>query len=234
MGRKPKALTNQKFGSLTVIQLLDRKNASGNRYWLCQCDCGNQIEVASSNLRSGHALSCGCNRRTDITNKKFDYLTALEPTENRISHDGSVIWKCVCDCGTICFKSISDLKTSTNNSCGCQKITSRGEQKIQDILIKNNIFFEREKIFKDCYFERWPSRFDFYVNKQYIIEFDGIQHYKDTEFFSWTLKDNQERDNYKTNWCKENNIPLIRIPYTHLNNLCLEDLLLETSKFIIK
>ena len=126
MDRKPKDLTNQKFGSLKVIQLLDRKNASGNRYWLCQCDCGNQIEVASSNLRSGHVLSCGCNRRTDITNKKFDYLIALEPTENRISHDGSVIWKCVCDCGTICFKSISDLKISTNNSCGCQKITSRG------------------------------------------------------------------------------------------------------------
>ena len=32
MGRKPKDLTNQKFGSLTVIQLLDKKNASGNRY----------------------------------------------------------------------------------------------------------------------------------------------------------------------------------------------------------
>ena len=43
----------------------------------------------------------------------------------------------------------------------------------------------------------------------------------------------QERDTYKNQWCKENNIPLIRIPYTHLNDLCLEDLLLETSKFII-
>ena len=32
---------------------------------------------------------------------------------------------------------------------------------------------------------------------------------------------------------KENNIPLIRIPYTHLQDLCLEDLQLETSKFII-
>ena len=31
----------------------------------------------------------------------------------------------------------------------------------------------------------------------------------------------------------ENNIPLIRIPYTHLQDLCLEDLQLETSKFII-
>jgi len=37
----------------------------------------------------------------------------------------------------------------------------------------------------------------------------------------------------KNQWCKNNNIPLIRIPYTHLQNLCLEDLQLETSKFII-
>ena len=36
----------------------------------------------------------------------------------------------------------------------------------------------------------------------------------------------------KNQWCKDNNIPLIRIPYTHLNNLCIEDLILETSKFI--
>jgi len=37
----------------------------------------------------------------------------------------------------------------------------------------------------------------------------------------------------KNQWCKENNIPLIRIPYTHLQDLCLEDLQLETSQFII-
>ena len=43
----------------------------------------------------------------------------------------------------------------------------------------------------------------------------------------------QQRDAFKNNWCKEHKIPLIRIPYTHYDNLCLEDLKLETSKFII-
>jgi hypothetical protein len=37
----------------------------------------------------------------------------------------------------------------------------------------------------------------------------------------------------KNQWCKENNIPLIRIPYTHLKDLSIEDLILETSKFKI-
>ena len=41
-----------------------------------------------------------------------------------------------------------------------------------------------------------------------------------------------ESVDYYSNFNKENNIPLIRIPYTHLNKLCLEDLLLETSNFL--
>lgn len=233
MGRRPVDYTNQRFGNLVAIKLLENKNKSSNRYWLCQCDCGNEVEVSSSNLKSGHALSCGCGRRTDITNKRFDYLIAIEPTSNRVQHDGSIIWKCICDCGKICYKSVSDLKTSTNNSCGCQRVYSRGEEKIQEILLQNNISFEREKIFRNCCFDKWPSRFDFYIDNNYIIEFDGIQHYKEVELFSRTLEDNQKRDAFKNNWCKENNIPLIRIPYTHLDKLCLEDLLLETSKFII-
>ena len=36
----------------------------------------------------------------------------------------------------------------------------------------------------------------------------------------------------KSQWCKENNIPLIRIPYTQYNNLTIDDLKLDTSNFI--
>lgn len=42
-----------------------------------------------------------------------------------------------------------------------------------------------------------------------------------------TLKKTKERDIYKNNWCIQNNIKLIRIPYTKLNNLQLSDLLGE-------
>ena len=55
---------------------------------------------------------------------------------------------------------------------------------------------------------------------------------------TWNNKENflktQERDALKNQWCKDNNIPLIRIPYTHLNDLKIEDLLLETSEYIVK
>lgn len=79
-------------------------------------------------------------------------------------------------------------------------------------------------------------RFDFYVNNKYLIEYDGEQHFVQREK-GWNdpekLKATQERDNFKNNWCKENNISLIRIPYTHLKDLKIGDLLLETSKFIV-
>lgn len=80
------------------------------------------------------------------------------------------------------------------------------------------------------------ARFDFYINGEYLIEYDGYQHFHYLEN-SWITKDvllgNQMRDSVKNKWCKDNNIPLIRIPYSHLESLCIDDLLLETSKFVI-
>ena len=121
-------------------------------------------------------------------------------------------------------------------SCGCAAI-SLGELKIQQILQENNIKFTREQKFNTCRFENnYLARFDFYINNQYLIEFDGEQHFKlgsglfnnENRFIK-----TQQRDTYKNQWCKENNIPLIRIPYTKLNTLCIEDLMLETTDFRI-
>ena len=76
-------------------------------------------------------------------------------------------------------------------------------------------------------------RFDFYVNNNYLIEYDGQQHFESVEYFGGEeqLKIQQKRDTYKNQWCKENNIPLIRIPYTKLDTLCIKDLMLETTQF---
>ena len=70
-------------------------------------------------------------------------------------------------------------------------------------------------------------------NNSYLIEYDGLQHFQPCENFvdEEQFQKGQKRDFYKNQWCKDNNIPLIRIPYTHYDNLCIEDLLLETSKY---
>lgn len=33
-------------------------------YWLCECDCGNNIEVCISDLKNGNTTSCGCNKES--------------------------------------------------------------------------------------------------------------------------------------------------------------------------
>lgn len=228
-------LTGQKFGKLTVIQETD-KRIDNKIVWRCQCECGNTVDVISTNLRKGNTLSCGCYHKevitNDISNKRFGKLVAIEPTEDRSG--SSVIWKCQCDCGTICYKSASMLVTGGVKSCGC--LISYGEEKIRNILNEHQILFKTQKAFESCRFDDTGAlaRFDFYIDEKYLIEFDGIQHFEyknsgwDTEEH---FKKTQKHDEYKNQWCKDNNIPLIRIPYTKLDTLCIEDLMLETTQF---
>lgn len=53
-------LTGQKFGKLTVIKR--GRNHRRLVHWLCKCDCGNMIKVASNCLRYGQTISCKCAR----------------------------------------------------------------------------------------------------------------------------------------------------------------------------
>ena len=233
------------FGRLTVLKLVvDEK---GHSNYLCKCECGNEVVVAGNKLKNGTTKSCGCYRKekmqqlgssgmNDITNQRFGKLVALEPTDKR--QNKSVIWKCKCDCGNIHYASQHNLKNGDVTRCNNCKIKSKGEEKIVQLLQENGISFEREKTFESC---RNPKtnkllRFDFYVNNSYLIEFDGKQHYSDTLFFSenFSLADQQYRDKYKEWWCKENNVPLIRIPYTILDILSFKDIDINNSKFILR
>ncbi len=227
-----KDLKNKRFGKLIVLEATEKRNSDRNIIWKCLCDCGNICEVSTNNLIQNYTKSCGCLKEEimhnqsfalkDITNQKFGKLTAIKPTDER-SKQGHVIWECKCDCGNKCYADGVYLRQGDILSCGCLK--SIGEEKIIKILQDNNIPFEKEKSF-ELNNQGGYYRFDFYINNKYLIEYDGIQHFK--EYNNWN---SAERDKEKNQWCKDNNIPLIRIPYTQLDKLCLEDLLLETSKF---
>jgi hypothetical protein len=49
-----------------------------------------------------------------------------------------------------------------------------------------------------------------------LIEYNGIQHYEIIEFFGGEdgFRKSQQRDTIKMKYCKDNNIPLLIIPYT--------------------
>lgn len=48
---KIKNLTGQKFGELTVISFVERKNRM--TYWECECSCGKIKKYIGTNLTSG-------------------------------------------------------------------------------------------------------------------------------------------------------------------------------------
>ena len=236
-------LTGKKFGRLTVQYKTDKKQRN-EWIWHCLCDCGNEYNVIGSSLRAGRTKSCGClkketdratkNTWDDLTNKTFGHLTVIKRVES--DKYGHARWECQCDCGnpnTIIVLA-DNLKRGHTISCGCEKL-SHGEIAVSNLLNLHKIPYEREKIlFK--FSNNANAKFDFYVNNTYLIEYDGETHYQ-YNLHGWhnqkQLQAQQERDIIKNQWCKDNNIPLIRIPYWHLPDLCIEDLLLETSKFIM-
>ena len=56
----------------------------------------------------------------DLTGRKFGGLTALSPTAKR-DYKGSVIWRCICECGRETEVSSDSLKNGNCKSCGCWK-----------------------------------------------------------------------------------------------------------------
>lgn len=106
--------------------------------------------------------------------------------------------------------------------------TSKGEQKIIDLLNANHILFKREVSFKELTgAHNVPLRFDFAIfnsKKQLInlVETDGIQHFKYIPYFHKSKLDfsrQVEWDRKKNKFCLLNNIPLLRIPYWDFDNL---------------
>jgi Zn finger protein HypA/HybF involved in hydrogenase expression len=93
--------------------------------------------------------------------------------------------------------------------------SSKGENKIFNILKLKNIKFEHHYVFNNFKLE-----FDFYLPEHNIcIEYDGIQHFKPVNHFGGEVAfvDQVRRDKEKDEYCLYNNIHLLRIPYTEQN-----------------
>lgn len=229
-----KDLTGKRFGRLTVISYIQKKERGS--HWLCKCDCGNEKIVPGEYLTRGKTKSCGCLRKESINNKEggrkginlagqqFGFLTAIEPTEQR--NNGSIVWKCKCKCGNEILVPARNLTGGGRISCGCLK--SLGEANITALLQENHINFVREY---NVVINKQYRRYDFAILKNNkiirLIEFDGPQHNQQnqlTGYFSDLENTIQIHDKEKNEWALNNNIPLVRIPYDKRDNITLNDI----------
>ena len=120
-----------------------------------------------------------------------------------------------------------------NNIIGCPYCIdtkkykfSKGEEKINEILTDMNIVSIRQYTFNDCRdINMLP--FDFYLPKENkIIEFDGQHHFKPVTFNGISQEEaivnhnnTVKHDEIKNQYCKDNNIDLLRIPYYEYNDI---------------
>ena len=120
-----KDLTWQRFGKLVVIKRVKNYKNSNDRhcYWLCKCDCGNQVSIVGTSLTNGMTKSCGCLRKDkiiDLTGQRFGKLTVIRKDEKqKRTSDRSCLWLCKCDCGNEIIVKSSNLKNGYTKSCGC-------------------------------------------------------------------------------------------------------------------
>ena len=109
---------------------------------------------------------------------------------------------------------LKEPKIHIYSASGCPICKSSvGEKKIERVLENHNIKFLKEYSFIGCRYKQ-PLRFDFYLPEHNVcVEFDGDQHFVklDYEEDDNDFKIRQIRDNIKNEYCKMNNIQLIRI-----------------------
>lgn len=208
-------LTGMRFGNWNV---LERDGNFQPTRWFCQCVlCGTIRSVLSVNLKNGTSTGDGCERANEsLVGQTVGHWQVLERSK-RLRPNGRycTTYLCVCDlCGTQRYVDESRLLNGTSLSCGCLK--SKYNEIISKYLADNNIAFIPEYKFTDLI---GPGggllRFDFAVldnkgNLQYLIEYQGEQHYKECEF---GREQREITDPMKREYCKKHNIMLYEIRY---------------------
>ncbi len=214
-----------------------------NRYWF-RCEKNHSFKSIVYNIyKSIKKQNSGCsycsNRKTCLDNCLATTHPKIakewHPTKNGSITPYDIVggtnkkywWQCQ-KCG-------HDWQIDPNHRCygksGCPKCKeSKGEKKINQLLKLKNINFKSQYKFPNCKNKK-PLPFDFAIlNKQSqilgLIEFNGEQHYLDNRSRFTSNQNPKEQlekiklhDNIKKQFCKNNNILLLVIPYTEYDNI---------------
>jgi hypothetical protein len=124
-----------------------------------------------------------------------------------------------CTCGHEWKITANQILTGYGGCPICDVNTSTGEKKVESYLQSMNIKYTKQYTNEKCKYVK-TLRFDIYVENKILIEYDGKQHFEPIDFggkgMEYAIEDFETRrsqDIVKNNFCIENNIPLIRIPY---------------------
>lgn len=219
------------------IEILSDEYVGSGEKLKCKCLIDGYVwEPTWDNLKQGK----GCHKCKAKKSADFQRLS-IEEVKNRLEYINPNVkilseeyihtrekLKCKCVINGCEWKTTWDSLSQGHGCPICN--SSKGEKIILEILLTKNIPHERQYAFKDCK-NKHSLAFDFAIldscdNVVSLIEYDGEQHFKPIDFASrgeeWAIKQHIgviKRDEIKNTYCKENNIPLLRIPYTEFDNI---------------
>lgn len=209
-----------------TIKILSTEYENNRTRLECKCFvCGNRWRANANNLLMGK----GCPKCKDRINgerqmmsgKEFEKrLSSINPEVKVKSEEYSGTFKKINVTCTICGHTWPAAPNNLLNGCGCPKCNrSKGEKQTEKWLSENQYDYRPQYRIGDCRFKK-PLPFDFAVfsgdRLKCLIEYQGIQHYKIDSYYGGGkafeyLKNN---DKIKKQYCENNHIPLIEIPYT--------------------
>lgn len=135
-----KDITGQKFGRLTA-QFRVQNTKTGDAQWLTTCECGNEVVVRASGLKSGHSKSCGCYQKDAVSTKlaksfeigeQIGYWTIMYRSDEYVGK--GAYWHCICKCGTERDVKAEHLRNKVSLSCGCLNRELNSERQLIDLI----------------------------------------------------------------------------------------------------
>ena len=232
------------IGYLEILDYYSGKlgNHSGI-IWKTQClRCGSKKDFLAGQLANNTTVSCGClayernhlYSSEDYNGTVVGVVKIKKVLPKSTLSTGEQCWLCECKyCGKEFTALARHVVYKHTVSCGCLH-ESIGEYEISDYLSRSFIKFKREFTFDDLVSQNGGKlRYDFCIlgdnaSPIALIEYDGNHHFSEDFQYGFdkeaSFKFVQDSDNRKTNYAKQSNIPLLRIPYNRDIDIVLNQL----------
>jgi hypothetical protein len=190
-----------------------------------QCKNNHIWEAKPHDIKFSKSWCPICSNSVKLTIEKMQEIAFNREgrclSDTYVNSHSKLLWEC--KYGHQWMAKPCQVKNSNNWCPICNE--SQGERTVSEFLKQHNIQFEREKKFNDCRGMKQMLSFDFYLPEQkVVIEYDGRQHYEPVNFYGCSNEQAEkthnklvQNDMIKNKYCAENNIKLIRIPYTEKN-----------------
>jgi DNA-directed RNA polymerase subunit RPC12/RpoP len=215
--------------------------ASGRKIWWLG-KCGHKWKSCLAK-RTTRLDGCPyCNHKKICKKRSLSYLypdlcLELHPTKNKLdpnkifAHSHKKTWWLCKKCGN---EWIAVINQRHKTKCPACSFKSKGETFIKQIFDKYHFLYQHQFRIDKCRNKK-PLPFDFVIffkNKFFLIEYQGEGHYSSVRVRGMSKKYAEdafhsriENDKIKKDYCLENKIPLLCIPYWEKTNS--EKLILE-------